>query len=140
MKDTELVSALRQLKVNTKSLACMGCGYEQGCSIHGCRLIGLAADRLNKVGIILSIIKGMHAEAKGSDRQLLGIVLALFDRWYGQPKNTAPVYFTDFELCADTKELGQTLTFIDNHGYSLVSATQDSSGTYTVFFRRPAQE
>lgn len=168
MKDTELVTALRQLKVNTKSLACLGCGYENKCSTKGCRLIGIAADRLNEVGIIMNIIKGMHAEAKGSEKSLLGIVLSLFDRYYGLTpdvkSNTIPdqknnprqdivdsimyawnvtpprKWFTDFELCADTAELGQTLQFIDKHGYTMVSATQDVSGTYTVFFRRPAQE
>lgn len=46
MFDAELVAALRQLKVNTKSLACLGCRYEQDCGIHGCRLIGSAADRI----------------------------------------------------------------------------------------------
>lgn len=168
MKDTELVAALRQLKVNTKSLSCLGCGYEHNCSIHGCHLIGMAADRLNEVGILLSIVRGMHAEAKGAEKSLLGTVLSLFDRYYGLthgiPRNTVPdpksnprpdvvdsimyamsaipprKWFTDFELCADTKELAQTLKFIDKHGYTMVSATQDTSGAYTVFFRRPALE
>lgn len=168
MKDTELVAALRQLKVNTKSLACLGCGYKYDCGIHGCHLIGMAADRLNEVGIILSIIRGMHAEAKGAEKSLLGTVLSLFDRYYGLThvgsRNTVPgpksnprpdivdpimyacavtpprKWFTDFELCADTKELAQTLQFIDKHGYTMVSATQDASGVYTVFFRRPAND
>lgn len=168
MKDTELVAALRQLKVNTKSSACLGCNYGFNCSSSGCRLIGLAADRLNEVGIILSIVRGMHAEAKDAEKSLLGIVLSLFDRYYkltpGIQRDTIPdqksnpcldivdsityawnvtlprKWFTDFELCADTKELAQTLQFIDKHGYTMVSATQDASGVYTVFFRRPARE
>ena len=32
MKDQELVNALRRLKVETGSLACLGCGYEHNCS------------------------------------------------------------------------------------------------------------
>lgn len=40
MKGNEsLVQALRQLKVETGSLVCMGCGHEHGCSVHGCAII-----------------------------------------------------------------------------------------------------
>lgn len=52
--------------------------------------------------------------------------------------NGAPFkYVNDFDLCADTDELKQTLRCIDDNGYTMVSVTQDASGTYTVFFRRP---
>lgn len=173
MKDTDLIAELRHLKINTKSIACLGCGYENGCSVHGCRLIGLAADRLNEVGIILSIIRGMHAEAKDAEakdaeKSLLGIVLSLFDRYYGltpsiwrnttseQQNSTrhdvldAIAYaarvatprkrITDFELCADAAEMAKTLRCIDENGYFMSGVTQDGSGVYTVFFRRPVSE
>ena len=168
MKDIELVSALRKLKVNTKGLACLGCNYGYKCSTNGCNLIGLAADRLNEVSIILSIIKGMQAAAKESEKSLLGIVLRLFDRYYGNthgiPRNSeheqqtgtrndvldalayAPMvfsmrkYVTDFERCADTEELAATLRNIDENGYTIIGATQDGIGLYTVIFRRPARE
>lgn len=39
MKTEEIVQALRRLKVETGSLACMGCGYEQSCGVHGCRIM-----------------------------------------------------------------------------------------------------
>lgn len=104
MNDSELIAALRQLKVNTKSLACLGCRYEHDCGVHGCHLISHAADRM----IELSSRKGVLAH--------------------------------DFELCADTAELAWTLKYIDDHGYTMVSATQDASGVYTVFFRRPVLE
>ena len=39
MSDRELIAALRRLKVETGSLACMGCGYEHNCSIHGCAIL-----------------------------------------------------------------------------------------------------
>lgn len=35
----ELEKALYRLKVETGSLACMGCGYEHNCSIHGCAIL-----------------------------------------------------------------------------------------------------
>lgn len=48
--------------------------------------------------------------------------------------------YNDFELCADTGELKQTLRCIDDNGYTMVTVTQDGAGTYTVFFCRPARE
>lgn len=39
MSDRELIAALRRLKVQTGSLACLGCGYEHNCGIHGCRIL-----------------------------------------------------------------------------------------------------
>ncbi|WP_418725605.1 DUF551 domain-containing protein [Dysosmobacter sp.] len=39
MEHQKLLAALKQLKVQTGSLACMGCGYEHDCGIHGCAII-----------------------------------------------------------------------------------------------------
>ena len=39
MTRNELLAALRQLKVQTGSLACLGCGYEHNCGIHGCAIL-----------------------------------------------------------------------------------------------------
>lgn len=47
MRDQELVNALRRLKVETGSLACLGCGHEHNCGIHGCAIMQAAADRLD---------------------------------------------------------------------------------------------
>ena len=49
MSDRELIAALRRLKVETGSIACLGCGYEHDCSIHGCRIMRLAAERLEQL-------------------------------------------------------------------------------------------
>lgn len=46
MKDQELVSAIRWLKVETGSLACMGCGHEHNCGVSGCAVMREAADRI----------------------------------------------------------------------------------------------
>lgn len=35
MKNEEILTALRRLKVETGSLVCMGCGREHDCGIHG---------------------------------------------------------------------------------------------------------
>lgn len=47
MKDNELIAALKHLKVETGSLACLGCGYADHCSIHGCAIIRAAVDRIS---------------------------------------------------------------------------------------------
>lgn len=40
------VTALKRLSVETGSLACLGCGYEHNCSIHGCAILNAAVDHL----------------------------------------------------------------------------------------------
>lgn len=49
MTDKELIAALRRLRVQTGSITCMGCGYEHNCGIHGCRIVRLAGERLEKL-------------------------------------------------------------------------------------------
>lgn len=39
MTDKELIASLRRLKVQTGSLACMGCGRENNCGVHGCAIL-----------------------------------------------------------------------------------------------------
>lgn len=46
MKRDELIRALRRLKVETGSLACLGCGHEHSCSVHGCVIITEAIAQL----------------------------------------------------------------------------------------------
>lgn len=49
MRTEEILTALRRLKVETGSLACMGCGREHDCGIHGCRIVREAADLIEKM-------------------------------------------------------------------------------------------
>lgn len=46
MTREELLRALRGMKVETGSLACLGCGHEHNCSLHGCAVIREAAEAL----------------------------------------------------------------------------------------------
>lgn len=39
MRDEDLLAALRRLKVQAGSLACLGCGREHNCGIHGCAIL-----------------------------------------------------------------------------------------------------
>ena len=46
MRDHELVNAIRRLKVETRSLACIGCGHGHNCGVSGCAIMREAADRI----------------------------------------------------------------------------------------------
>ena len=46
MTISELIKALRSLKIQTNSFACLGCGHEHNCGIHGCAIILEAAEKL----------------------------------------------------------------------------------------------
>lgn len=46
MTISKLIQALNGLKVETGSLACMGCGHEHNCSTQGCAIIREAMEQL----------------------------------------------------------------------------------------------
>jgi len=46
MKIDDLISTLSQLRVETGSLACLGCGHEHNCSTSGCAIIREAIEVL----------------------------------------------------------------------------------------------
>lgn len=49
MRTEDILAALRRVKVETGSLACMGCGCEHDCGIHGCRIMREAAELIEKL-------------------------------------------------------------------------------------------
>lgn len=46
MNREQLLHSLRQLKVQTGSLACISCQHEDNCGIKGCALIRAAIEQL----------------------------------------------------------------------------------------------
>lgn len=48
MEVNKLVELLRKVKIETGSMACLGCGYEHNCSLHGCAILREAADQLER--------------------------------------------------------------------------------------------
>lgn len=55
MSETNLVTTLRHMAVQTGSLACLGCGFEHGCSVHGCAILKKAAEALEEAeGVVRS--------------------------------------------------------------------------------------
>ena len=49
MTTEELLKALARLRVETGSLACLGCGHEHNCSTRGCAILRAAADLIERL-------------------------------------------------------------------------------------------
>lgn len=49
MTTNDLLEALTRLRVETGSLACLGCGREHNCSTKGCRILREAADLIRQL-------------------------------------------------------------------------------------------
>ena len=49
MTNEELIQALDRLKVQTGSLACVGCGYEHNCGIRGCAILNAVVAELERM-------------------------------------------------------------------------------------------
>ena len=71
MKDQELVNAIRRLKVETGSLACMGCGREHNCGVSGCAIMREAADRIANQSNHIAALQQKIEKLRGQNRQLM---------------------------------------------------------------------
>ncbi len=70
MRDQELVSAIRRLKVETGSLACMGCGHEHNCGVSGCAVMREAADRIANQSTHVAALQQEIEKLRGQNKQL----------------------------------------------------------------------
>lgn len=71
MRDQELVNAIRRLKVETGSLACMGCGHEHNCGVSGCAVMREAADRIANQSTHIAALQQKIEKLRGQNRQLM---------------------------------------------------------------------
>lgn len=71
MRDQELVSAIRRLKVETGSLACMGCGHEHNCGVSGCAVMREAADRIANQSTHIAALQQEIEKLRAQNRQLM---------------------------------------------------------------------
>ena len=71
MRDQELVSAIRRLKVETGSLACMGCGHEHNCGVSGCAVMREAADRIANQSTHIAALQMEIEKLRGQNEQLM---------------------------------------------------------------------
>lgn len=70
MKDQELVNAIRRLKVETGSLACMGCGREHNCGVSECAIMREAADRIANQSNHIAALQQEIEKLRGQNEQL----------------------------------------------------------------------
>ena len=88
MTTNKLIKALKRLKVETGSIACLGCGHEHNCGIHGCAIIRKAAEKLGDfnavfdedtvvrlAGQFLKVEPGHLRELAEADRDVRLVVL-----------------------------------------------------------------
>ena len=71
MRDQELVNAIRRLKVETGSLACMGCGHEHNCGVSGCAIMREAAARIANQRTHIAALQQEIEKLRGQNRQLM---------------------------------------------------------------------
>ena len=70
MRDQELVNAIRRLKVETGSLACMGCGHEHNCGVSGCAVMREADDRIANQSTHIAALQQEIEKLRGQNKQL----------------------------------------------------------------------
>lgn len=68
MNREQLLHGLRHLKVQTGSLACMGCQHEDNCGIKGCALIRAAVEQLE----VLQCFEEWLQQATSDKKQAIG--------------------------------------------------------------------
>ena len=70
MKDKDLVNAIRRLKVETRSLACIGCGHGHNCGVSGCAIMREAADRIANQSTHIAALQQDIEKLRGQNEQL----------------------------------------------------------------------
>lgn len=60
MDYTNTLSALRRLKVQTGSLACLGCGHEHNCGIQGCAIIRNAVEHMEAADSLVAHLTSLN--------------------------------------------------------------------------------
>ena len=83
-----VLSALHRLKVETGSLACLGCGHEHNCGVHGCAILReaeevireLIADNVSLRQRIDGITDAQAVVVKEFDRKLEELVRVRAER------------------------------------------------------------
>ena len=86
MKNEEIVKALRGMKVETRSLVCLGCGYEHHCGHYGCAIIRAAADALDNQTIEIQSLRnaahGFQERMEAAEAQVKALQEELADERY----------------------------------------------------------
>ena len=113
----ELAQQLRKMAVTTGDLSCLGCGYERGCSVHGCAVLKRAADLLAPEVDITKPIPLEDLRAAAAERPVLVFVLCVDEdgQLYDPECGEWEMFFND-DFIADG-----TYDTADNYGRTFVA-------------------
>ena len=113
----ELARRMREMAVTTGDLSCLGCGYERGCSIHGCAVLKRAADLLAPEVDITKPIPLEELRTAAAERPVLVFVLCVDeDGQLYDPECGEWEMFYDDDFIADG-----TYDTADNYGRTFVA-------------------
>ena len=96
MRDQELVNALRRLKVETGSLACMGCGHEHNCGVSGCAIMREAADRIANQGTHIAVLQQEIKKLRGQLPRWIPVEERLPEVW----RNDETAELVNYMICS----------------------------------------
>lgn len=113
----ELAQQLRKMAVTTGDLSCLGCGYERGCSVHGCTVLKRAADLLAPAVNITEPIPLEELRAAAAERPVLVYVICMDEngQLYDPECGEWEMFFND-NFIADG-----TFDTADNYGRTFVA-------------------
>lgn len=105
------------MAVTTGDLSCLGCGYERGCSVHGCAVLKRAADLLAPEVDITKPIPLEDLRAAAAERPVLVFVLCVDEdgQLYDPECGEWEMFFND-NFIADG-----TFDTADNYGRTFVA-------------------
>lgn len=79
------LNALRKLRVETGSLACLGCGYEHNCSTHGCAILRNAIEHmeaaLSNYDSLSALVDHLETELKSETLSAAELRARLANEW-----------------------------------------------------------
>ena len=79
------LNALRKLRVETGSLACLGCGYEHNCSTHGCAILRNAIEHmeaaLSNYDSLSALVDRLETELKSEILSAAELRARLANEW-----------------------------------------------------------
>lgn len=79
------LNALRKLRVETGSLACLGCGYEHNCSTHGCAILRNAIEHmeaaLSNYDSLSALVDHLETELKSEILSAAELRARLANEW-----------------------------------------------------------
>lgn len=120
----ELARRLRQMAVTTGDLSCLGCGYERGCSVHGCAVLRRASDLLAPAVDITTPIPLEKLREAAAERPVLVYVICV-----DEDGQLGPTEYGEWDMFYGDEFVGNgTYDTADNYGRTFVAFWDEPKG------------